>query len=641
MKIKGSVSLFMAMIFLLIISVIIATIMSATIHGAKAKISTAVSSSVDSVFAKYDKELFDEFGVLFFENKNTDYLCEEIRNGIQENLKVEDGVDLYNIKIKGVNISQIIHGTDARGLLWMDEVVDYEKYAKPIDMLADYLGIENCEEQLETMESIFEEVESITDTVVVINEKAQKLVELVCGITIEKNLIKEYNVGEYLTKMISPMNSVLVAKKSFLTNKTQGLDKIDNLKKEIKKILYTTEKVEVELGIIDFECNQIKIISNDIISKMDKQKSILGTEAVEGFCEEFESMGNYKEILAENIFDIIQLSYRLEKNKGILIEADKKMSTISSSEDFDEIIEILKDYSLDGYEMNYSYFVKERKKNNIISTIKKMFQSGILGLAIPDGDKVSTRKIEVKNLASDVINLNSENLISNCNVSTKSAKQIIYGEYVMDHFFSYTDKKSGAAINYEVEHIINGKKTDVEDLYLTVKKITLIRSVINMAYLMTDSEKKEQAQGLAELALGWTNIQPLINGAKYLILYTWAYGEGLTEVKALLSGWKIPLFKNKECWLLPYENFITINLNPDKDKCKKGLNYEMFLRALLMMNDLGKLSTNTMDLVELWKVKNKNADFRMCNQVYGIKGEVLYSIGKSEKQYTYTFAQTY
>lgn len=65
-KIKGSVTLFVAMIFLLVITVIMTVITSARIQGTGIMVSTSVSCSLDSVFAGYDNELFDKFGVLLF-----------------------------------------------------------------------------------------------------------------------------------------------------------------------------------------------------------------------------------------------------------------------------------------------------------------------------------------------------------------------------------------------------------------------------------------------------------------------------------------------------------------------------------------------------------------------------------------------
>ena len=68
-KIKGSVTLFVAMIFLLVITVIMTVITSARIQGTGIMVSTSVSCSLDSVFAGYDNELFDKFGVLLFKEK--------------------------------------------------------------------------------------------------------------------------------------------------------------------------------------------------------------------------------------------------------------------------------------------------------------------------------------------------------------------------------------------------------------------------------------------------------------------------------------------------------------------------------------------------------------------------------------------
>lgn len=69
-KIKGSVTLFVAMIFLLVITVIMTVITSARIQGAGIRVSTSVSCSLDSVFAGYDNELFDKFGVLLFKGED-------------------------------------------------------------------------------------------------------------------------------------------------------------------------------------------------------------------------------------------------------------------------------------------------------------------------------------------------------------------------------------------------------------------------------------------------------------------------------------------------------------------------------------------------------------------------------------------
>lgn len=118
---------------------------------------------------------------------------------------------------------------------------------------------------------------------------------------------------------------------------------------------------------------------------------------------------------------------------------------------------------------------------------------------------------------------------------------------------------------------------------------------------MTDHEKRKQAEELAEITFGWTNVRPLIAAMKYVYLYMWSYVEGLADVKALLSGYKTGLIKTKDKWQVSYTDFLTLNLEIDEDAYKSGLSYEMYLRALLMLKDKTIKSSRTMDLVELWE----------------------------------------
>lgn len=192
-----------------------------------------------------------------------------------------------------------------------------------------------------------------------------------------------------------------------------------------------------------------------------------------------------------------------------------------------------------------------------------------------------------------------------------------------------------------MEYAINGEQYDAANLYEAVKKIAAIRSVGNFACIMTDHEKRKQAEELAEITFGWTNVRPLIAAMKYVYLYMWSYAEGLADVKALLSGYKTGLIKTKDKWQVSYTDFLTLNLEIDEDAYKSGLSYEMYLRALLMLKDKTIKSSRTMDLVELWEKANGNKDFSIRNYIYGISGKILYTVKGLNKEYIYYFGQTY
>ena len=372
-----------------------------------------------------------------------------------------------------------------------------------------------------------------------------------------------------------------------------------------------------------------------------ESKDLLGDEITESFCTEMDSLKNYREILKENVCDILTFEKTLETDKAILIEMGSLVRNMSDETDYKYLMELSEGYDCDGLAINIDNFIQRKKGNNLFKSLKKLFSQGILGLVLPEGDTISGRHISQTKLPSTYITGSDKDYYKHDNNTTTLAKDIIYGEYVMDNFNSYTDKKEGTVLNYEVEYIINGEQYDAANLYETVKKIAAIRSVGNFACIMTDHEKRKQAEELAEITFGWTNVRPLIAAMKYVYLYMWSYAEGLADVKALLSGYKTGLIKTKDKWQVSYTDFLTLNLEIDEDVYKSGLSYEMYLRALLMLKDKTIKSSRTMDLVELWEKANGNKDFSIRNYIYGISGKILYTVKGLNKEYIYSFGQTY
>lgn len=121
---KGSVSMFMAMIFLMVVSVVITTIESARIQGAKVMLNTSLAMAMDSVFAEYDRELFSQFGVLLLDasnegdNVDMEYLAGWLNDYMQYNLDTEKGLmfakntDLYDIELYGIKVDDIVRSEE-------------------------------------------------------------------------------------------------------------------------------------------------------------------------------------------------------------------------------------------------------------------------------------------------------------------------------------------------------------------------------------------------------------------------------------------------------------------------------------------------------------------------------------------------
>lgn len=660
-KIKGSVTLFVAMIFLLVITVIMTVITSARIQGAGIMVSTSVSCSLDSVFAGYDNELFDKFGVLLFKGEDKETVISQLNGYLKDNIENTTGLDLYEIELKGIELESLTNITEYGGLLWFEEAVEYEKYAKVINMAADYLNIEDSEEQTEAIQKTLDEMEQISDMSEYIDGRLQEMIALVYGYEINNGRVSINDFKDNYIIQLALKDKIYNDKYRMFCNKffymdeqlkkikrymaDNQYDKAENLKldfeNKLSSIISTIKRLETLLGIVGDCCTEIETRADNVKQYVTEAKDLLGDEITESFCTEMDSLKNYREILKENVCDILTFEKTLETDKAILIEMGSLVRNMSDETDYKYLMELSEGYDCDGLAINIDNFIQRKKGNNLFKSLKKLFSQGILGLVLPEGDTISGRHISQTKLPSTYIIGSDKDYYKHDNNTTTLAKDIIYGEYVMDNFNSYTDKKEGTVLNYEVEYIINGEQYDAANLYEIVKKIAAIRSVGNFACIMTDHEKRKQAEELAEITFGWTNVRPLIATMKYVYLYMWSYAEGLADVKALLSGYKTGLIKTKDKWQVSYTDFLTLNLEIDEDAYKSGLSYEMYLRALLMLKDKTIKSSRTMDLVELWEKANGNKDFSIRNYIYGISGKILYTVKGLNKEYIYSFGQTY
>jgi len=90
-------------------------------------------------------------------------------------------------------------------------------------------------------------------------------------------------------------------------------------------------------------------------------------------------------------------------------------------------------------------------------------------------------------------------------------------------FASYTDylkedktleTQTQKQLDYMLEYILYGKTSDEENLQQGMTELSLMREGVNMAYLLTDSEKKAEAYAVATSLVGFTgNMAAVKSGA--------------------------------------------------------------------------------------------------------------------------------
>ena len=84
---------------------------------------------------------------------------------------------------------------------------------------------------------------------------------------------------------------------------------------------------------------------------------------------------------------------------------------------------------------------------------------------------------------------------------------------------------------------------------------------------------------------------------KQLILLAWAAGEGVIDIRSLLSGNKVPLVKTSDNWQLTLASLFTLGIGDDGISgadAEEGITYKEYLRAFFVFTT-GRGDNNAYD----------------------------------------------
>jgi len=239
-----------------------------------------------------------------------------------------------------------------------------------------------------------------------------------------------------------------------------------------------------------------------------------------------------------------------------------------------------------------------KEAQGIWEALEAMKGMGSLSLVLQEPQNVSTKSIDTSAQLSKRTR-NNGTITSMESTREGLVEELLFNEYILEHFSSHTENKSESILDYQVEYIIEGKSSDVANLRGVVDKILLIRAGSNFLYLMQDTAKVAEAQLLATLLVGIFLMPPLIEATKIAILLGWAYIESILDMRALLSGKNVPLFKNAGNWQSSLMNIPSLLSNFEEVKEEEnGMSYRDYMRILLLATKRETTTYRAMDIVE-------------------------------------------
>lgn len=229
------------------------------------------------------------------------------------------------------------------------------------------------------------------------------------------------------------------------------------------------------------------------------------------------------------------------------------------------------------------------------NTIREAFSKGILVTVISE-DSMSDYEINTDQLPSHrSLNAGSMEITESNGLVDKA----LFIDYLLTNYSCYTNNLKHDGMQYELEYLIAGNKSDVQNLASVVEQILLIREATNYMTILRTPSLENQADAIAHILAGFTLNEGIIQAVKYGIIAAWAYAESTMDVRTLLSGGKIPIMKNLDQWSSDVYHLSTIaDVNTKAKESDTGIGYKEYLMAFLAIRSESTLGMRALDVME-------------------------------------------
>lgn len=441
------------------------------------------------------------------------------------------------------------------------------------------------------------------------------------------------------------------------------------------------------IGISDFESELTEIVNKNLEYKPEKSLKIYSNlyRLKDISCE----MGDFYMLDEDKVFleqiSNYNVTATLDNVKNFVVKNDESNSKKGL---FDEVIK----YENGEYDTHISNdennvdekSVDEKNKDapleedidsdlaggNPLDAFKNLINNGLLSL-VCDVSHVSESKIDIEGYDYSKENSSDDNSSAakffksllegeesdgldqnkllqevEAGSNTDKLKYIYYAENVLS---SYVDSKYNT-VHYGLEYLIAGKGTEKQNLAYIVRRLLIIRTILNMVYVSTNSSLQSKSLNTATIIAGVTGIPPVITAIQWLILTILAFEEACIDVTALLDGKKVPLIKSPSNFKMQYEEICTVSRSffkikskaypkADKSNISADISYKQYLMLLELCISKENLKNRIIDIIQfdLRERFNQTFEFRDC--ICAAECEINYNIPYSYSYIKKTFSK--
>jgi hypothetical protein len=260
-----------------------------------------------------------------------------------------------------------------------------------------------------------------------------------------------------------------------------------------------------------------------------------------------------------------------------------------------------------------------RDKGYLYEKVSSLFDEvvggAILNAVTPSGNLVSSAKTELGTYYSARAKSGSINKGSGIHEGAYKASgiadELLYNEYLMTMYSTYTSQTQKALLKYQIEYILYGCGSDEENIKNCVERLFALRAASNMLCILNDAAKRVEVESVVLPICTFIGLPALAEPITYIILGIIALAEAFSDVKILLDKGKVPLMKSSGDWNVGIWNLLNGKMF-DGDKNTNGLSYNDYMRIFLGLMDKNEKLARSLDIVEMdIRKTDGNSGFRI------------------------------
>ena len=580
MKKSGEITVFLSMCLLCISALLCVMLESARTAGSKYYFQAAAGGALDTLFSRYHRRLWERYRIFALEYDSEAGIVQDLEKYINEYLSVDNW---YPMRLEAVDIIQLTQIADNKGEYLAEEALDYMKFGAVAQFFTDPDQGEQLLRDITEGTGVHSLSGAYDNQERGVRKLEQAVERLICNVQEQEQAAEE------------------IAKALEEDNETAFFREAKNYREAAKKYPKLMRQYEAQAATL----TNIQQKSRE---KIDQVKPDLQDGREELLKQQWNPYDDYIAQNGERRKGFADWERSVEKNLALLDETEQIVEESGDYDQEDDEPSLDAAYRFWRAEYTGSNFTAEagyadKEKQNLLDQVKKLAEGGLLEAVMPEGTVISSRMLP----SGESLPSGSFGAQSGQTGGRGMAEQVLISEYC-GLFFTDALKPADNPLQYEIEYLLQGSAADRENLEKTVTELFAVREGLNLLHILSDAQKRQEAEALALVITGSTGLMPLVKIVACVIMGVWAMGESIQDLWILMAGGKVPLWKQKGDWSLDLEGILDMGRGqmPDTGTAmegtqteRRGFTYEGYLKLLLLKENPQVKYMRMLDMMQI------------------------------------------